>query len=182
MAEIKSTLAIVLEKTKHLVLTPEEREAMERREHLEKVPGIVQRFVDGAWSVDHMQEAWRHIPEAFREEARRHILQRLLDALSDEHAAEKLIPAMEAFASQVDMPYIQRLARLVTQDMDPEQSWEARRRKLLADLAEKGIRGDAVHIPPTLDPRWHLSQRAMHDALEALKAEWRAAHASTAPR
>lgn len=174
MAEIKSTLDIVLEKTKHLVLTAEEREALERQEHLEKVPGIVQRFLDGAWSVNQMREAWHHIPEPFREEARTHILHRLLGALSDEESVKKIIPAMEAFASEADAPYVRRLALIATPNPDSEHSWDIQRQRRLAALAERGIRGDAVHVTPDLDPTWQTSRAALVRAIDDVKTEWRA--------
>ncbi len=43
MAEIKSTLDLVMEKTRDLVLSREERKAMEREEQMKKVPAAVQR-------------------------------------------------------------------------------------------------------------------------------------------
>jgi hypothetical protein len=181
MAEIKSTLDIVLEKTKHLVLTPEERHAMERREHLEKVPGIVQRFLDDAWTVDHMMEAWRAIPEVFREAARREIVRRLLDALSPEETGGKVIPALKAFAAPTDAPFLQRLGRLVTPGVEPEPSWEGRRQRLLASLAEKGIGGDAVHVTPDLDPQWRETRKTLARDMASVKAEWLAALAAENP-
>ncbi|ROQ91076.1 hypothetical protein [Desulfosoma caldarium] len=181
MAEIKSTLDIVLEKTKHLVLTPEERRAMEQREHLEKVPGMVQRFVDGAWTLDQMMEAWRSVPEPYREEARRSLLQRLLGFLSEETPLEKFLSAFRALASPADAPFVDRLERLAAEHADADRSWETRRQRLLAQLAEKGVRGDAVHVTPALDPQWQESYSASGHTLQALKAQWLAALAETAP-
>uniref|UniRef100_A0A832EIC5 Uncharacterized protein n=1 Tax=Desulfacinum infernum TaxID=35837 RepID=A0A832EIC5_9BACT len=181
MAEIKSTLDIVLEKTKHLVLTPEERLAMERREHLEKVPGIVQRFLDEAWTVEQMTEAWRAIPEVFQEEARREIVRRLLNALSPEETGGKVAGALKAFAAPADIPYLQRLGRLVTPGPQTEPSWEARRQRLLASLAEKGISGDAVHVTPDMDPQWHETRQTLARDMGSVKAEWLAALAAETP-
>lgn len=181
MAEIKSTLDIVLEKTKHLVLTPEERHAMERREQLEKVPGIVQRFLDDAWTVEQMREAWRAIPEVFREEARREIVRKLLDALSPEETGGKVATALKGFAAPTDMPYLERLARVAMPGPGTEPSWEAQRQRLLDRLAEKGIGGDAVHVTPDLDPQWHEARRTLAREIASLKAQWLAALAAPNP-
>ncbi len=181
MAEIKSTLDIVLEKTKHLVLTPEERHAMERREHLEKVPGIVQKFLDDAWTVDHMTEAWQAIPEVFREEARREIVRKLLDALSPEETGGKIATALKAFAAPGDIPYLERLGRLVTPGPQSQSSWEGRRQRLLDKLAERGIGGDAVHVTPDVDPLWHETRQSLARDIAALKAEWLTALAAENP-
>lgn len=181
MAEIKSTLDIVLERTKHLVLTPEERRAMERREHLEKVPGMVQRFVDGAWTLDQMVESWKNMPEQYQEEARRSLIQRLLGFLNEEASLEKFLSAFRALASAADAPFVDRLARLAAENADADRSWDSRRRLLLAQLAEKGVRGDAVHVTPALDPQWQESLQAAAHTLQTLKTQWLAAIAQTGP-
>lgn len=183
MAEIKSTLDIVLEKTKHLVLTPEERRAMERREHLEKVPGIIQRFLDDAWTLEQMTEACRSIPSEFQEEARREIVRKLLVALTPEGTGEKIVTALKAFACPEDAPYLERVARLVMPDPASGDSWDTQRGRLLARLAEKGITGDAVHVTPAVDPRWRATQETLARALDSLKSEWLASlNAEAAPR
>jgi hypothetical protein len=46
MGEIKSTLDLVLEKTKHLSLAPEERQAQERQTFRRKVKGLIQKYTD----------------------------------------------------------------------------------------------------------------------------------------
>ncbi len=175
MAEIKSTLDIVLEKTKHLVLTPQERQAMERKEHLDRVPGMVQRFVDGAWTLDQMLEAWKNIPEAYREEARRSLLQKLLAFLSEKKSLDLLVPAFQALASTTDLPYLDRLTQLARQNKESDDSWEARQNRLLARLAAKGVRGDAVHVTPALDPQWNKSLDTMAHQIETVKIQWLAA-------
>lgn len=179
MAEIKSTLDIVLEKTKHLMLTPEERRAMERREHLEKVAGMVQRFVDGVWTMDQMVEAWKDMPEQYQEEARRSMLQRLLGFLNEQASLETFLSAFRALASTADAPFVDRLARLAAENANADPSWNTRRRRLLAQLAEKGVRGDAVHVTPALDPQWQESLHAAAHTLQTLKAQWLAALAET---
>lgn len=183
MAEIKSTLDIVLEKTKHLVLSPEERRALDRQEHLAKIPGIIQKFLDDAWTLEDMTEAWRAIPEDFQEEARRAIVRKLLDALSPEETGGKIESALKAFAAPAETPYLDRLSRLTTMETTPENSWDAQRRRLLAHLAERGIAGDAVHVTPAVDPHWQTTRKTLAREIESLKKDWRAAlEAEPSPR
>lgn len=51
MGEIKSTLDLVLEKTKHLTLTPEEKEQQKRDEARKKIKGQVQKYIDGGLNL-----------------------------------------------------------------------------------------------------------------------------------
>ncbi len=46
MAEIKSTLDLIMEKTKGLTLSPEEKEKIHREEWLKKAKGWIQKFLD----------------------------------------------------------------------------------------------------------------------------------------
>ena len=46
MAEIKSTLDIIMEKTKNLTMTEEEKEELHRTELAEKAKGWVQKYMD----------------------------------------------------------------------------------------------------------------------------------------
>ena len=46
MAEIKSTLDLIMEKTKGLTLSPEEKEKILREEWLKKAKGWIQKFLD----------------------------------------------------------------------------------------------------------------------------------------
>lgn len=47
MAEIKSTLDLVLERTKNLNISDEERKTLKRRETAGKIKGLVQKYLDG---------------------------------------------------------------------------------------------------------------------------------------
>ncbi|MBN1103008.1 MAG: hypothetical protein JXL84_06300 [Deltaproteobacteria bacterium] len=47
MGEIKSTLDIIMEKTKNLTMTEEEKRAFKEQETAGKVTGLVQRYADG---------------------------------------------------------------------------------------------------------------------------------------
>ena len=56
MGEIKSTLDLVMERTKHLSLSAEEK-AQQQKENFEKrLQGLLQQYADGALSVDAFQK------------------------------------------------------------------------------------------------------------------------------
>ena len=52
MAEIKSTLDLVMEKTKNLSLSSEERQAQKSKEIESRIRGLLQKFKDQALSAD----------------------------------------------------------------------------------------------------------------------------------
>ena len=56
MAEIKSRWDIVMERTKHLTLSDDEKQAQRHQEFRKKVNGLVQRFMDKAIGMEHMRK------------------------------------------------------------------------------------------------------------------------------
>ena len=56
VGEIKSTLDIVLEKTKHLSLSEEERQEQEREEAVKKLKGILQKYQDAKMSLPQVRQ------------------------------------------------------------------------------------------------------------------------------
>ena len=56
MAEIKSTLDLVLEKTKHLTLTPEEKEKQKEEAFFKGFNGIVQKHIDNLIRLDEVKK------------------------------------------------------------------------------------------------------------------------------
>jgi len=52
MAEIKSTLDIIMERTKNLTMTDEEKASVRRKEAEGKVKGWIQKYQDGAIGLD----------------------------------------------------------------------------------------------------------------------------------
>ena len=52
MAEIKSTMDLIMERTKGLTLSPKEKEEIHREEWLKKAKGWIQKFLDGWVEMD----------------------------------------------------------------------------------------------------------------------------------
>jgi anti-anti-sigma regulatory factor len=52
MAEIKSTLDLVMEKTRHLTLTEDERDKQEKYALAQKINGLLQRYLDGSLPLE----------------------------------------------------------------------------------------------------------------------------------
>lgn len=54
MGEIKSTLDLVLEKTKNLTLSSEEKESQKQKEIENRIKGMVQKYQDGILSINQL--------------------------------------------------------------------------------------------------------------------------------
>lgn len=58
MAEIKSTLDLVMERTKNLTLSSEEKQAQKNKEITNRIKGLVQKLQDGVLAAGQFNEAY----------------------------------------------------------------------------------------------------------------------------
>jgi hypothetical protein len=56
MAEIKSTIDLIMERTKNLSASPQEREAYQRREREKQIRGLGQRLLDYSLTLDDIKD------------------------------------------------------------------------------------------------------------------------------
>ena len=61
MAEIKSTLDLVMEKTKNLSLSEEERQGQKNEEIESRIRGLLQKFNDQAFSIDKLGSEYQKL-------------------------------------------------------------------------------------------------------------------------
>ena len=63
MAEIKSTLDLVMERTKHLSLSEEEKDAQKTEESKKAIRGILQRYLDQSLTKEEMLESLNRLSD-----------------------------------------------------------------------------------------------------------------------
>jgi hypothetical protein len=162
MAEIKSTIDLIMERTKNLSASPQEREAWHRQEREKHIRGLVQRLLDNSLTVDGVR-----------------------DELDKERKSGRAAEAMEnlknALALHVDPESDnERLFRIVTELVgtpgerlqDTLRSCQAEyfaRKTALAErqreeLESQGIAGSAVLPNPEADPQWKALREQMQAA------------------
>ena len=98
MAEIKSTLDIVMEKTKHLTLSSEEKAEMQLQDFLKKTPGYMGRILDGTLTPEQLLNEIEALPGVLAKSARREIARQFSQVLDLTEKSDPLIPALEILA------------------------------------------------------------------------------------
>ncbi len=146
MAEIKSTLDLVMEKTRHLTLSRQEKEANEQRALSLRLQGLLQKREDGLLDLTELEEE----------------ITRLLDntgSWAGDVVCRQVVARMTV--ERENSPWIELLARFCGADVDRLQqaaesarmglssAVEQRIGELRDELASRGIRGSAVQ--PNLD-------------------------------
>lgn len=161
MGEIKSTLDLVMERTRHLVPTDREREEMARREQDGAVQALVRRLLDAQVS-----------PEALRREIhdregstpsypwRETACRELVRAASPGENADDVLSALAA----LHCPWAGELEGLVKRLLGEEEASRAEAsERLRAALGAEGISGTSVLPNPETDPLWREERGVLRD-------------------
>ncbi|RLB18909.1 MAG: hypothetical protein DRG82_02745 [Deltaproteobacteria bacterium] len=150
MVEIKSTFDIIMEKTRGMTVSEEEKALMRERELEGKTRGIFQKYLDGAISLARFKEEWDHFGKD-REKALP-FLKRMCVEKADPEDENSLVFALLKEIVGVEGDRLEHALESARENL------EARRLKLLERarraLAESGISGSAVQPNLDADPEW----------------------------
>jgi len=162
MAEIKSTIDLIMERTKDLSASPEEREAWHRQEREKHLRGLIQRLLDDSLTLDDVKDELEREKKGGR-------------------AAEALGTLKTALAAHVDPDSDnERLFRIVheltgtperrlQETLQPCQAESYAKKMALTEqqrgeLASAGIAGSAVEPNPEADPQWKAQKEQVQAA------------------
>jgi hypothetical protein len=166
MGEIRSTLDLIMERTKDLSLSQEEKQKIRRQEWLGKARGWVQKYLDGFIDPQELKKAIEALGE---DDGAADILkQELIKAVDPEGDNEQRWEVLEDLWGVSRDP----LRRIIEHFRTGLTEAGARRAGDLASrLAERGISGTSVVPNLNRDPEWvSYHRQAVRDCREALKA------------
>jgi hypothetical protein len=153
MGEIKSTMDIIMEKTKGMTLTEEEKKDIQRKEVGGTVLGLLQKLEDGAMDVSHLKReidalgGRRHVAE---EVLRKEVASRM-DPLSDN---AQLLEVVQEVLQTDPAPFSQAISGI--REMLASNASQ-REMFLLGEFEKRGVSGEAVTPNLYADPQWKES-------------------------
>jgi len=152
MAEIKSTIDLIMERTKNLSASPEEREAYQRQELEKNIRGLIQRLFDYNVTLDDVKDELEREKKNGRAAQAMASMKGALAAHVDPEADnERLFRIINELVGTPE----ERLRETLAACRQEAASWKAdlaeRRKK---DLESKGITGPAVLPNLEADPQW----------------------------
>lgn len=171
MAEIKSTIELVMERTKHLIMSSEEKEQQQAKELIEKIPGHVQKFLDGSVREDTVINAYREIPEGYRKEARKKLIESALERINLETPIS-LFKLLQTLLGERDPLFSQvtELKEIIERYNEKSGKLKAEiTQKISMRLAEKNISGDAILVIPEETQAYSNLNKDYENRLNALK-------------
>jgi hypothetical protein len=158
LGEIKSTLDLVLEKTRDLTLTKEEKLDLAREELDRKTQGLVNRYLDNILPLSRLKEEIQSIDS--RESALVFkLLKNHLLAHFDPDSDNSLLASALSEIAGFDVSLLTVLQK--EYQAEREQSERAFKERALAALEERGVSGSAVVPNLGRDPDWDQSLRSL---------------------
>ena len=151
MAEIKSTLDIIMEKTKNLTMTDEEKEFYKQKERSGKLKGLIQKTIDGVISMDQMKVKMASLVDKDPDLCHQLIREETTDRLSpgdDNTAVLALLEVVEG----IESTGIKQLLKDYEKKIEMEKG--GREKIFMERLKKRGISGSAVIPNINADPEW----------------------------
>lgn len=163
MGEIKSTIDLVLEKTRGLTLSSKDKEEIAQKEVEKKIQGLISRYLDQLIPMSRLTEEMEKIADTEKDLSVRLLKTHLLAHLDLDRDNSSILLALEEAAG------VDTASLVALQEEYRSEKEEAKvdiTEKSLAGLRERGIDGSAVVPNVEKDPAWtHL--------LEGLRERYR---------
>ena len=165
MAEIKSTLDLVMEKTRNLTFSSEEKLALKVEQAQKAFNGLLQKYLDGQLELEELQQGVAGLQEKHALSDRGVLRQALTDKLAPESMLGPLLMLLEqVFDCDTEV------LRALGEDYRSEIAARAddRRRQLAAYFEERhGISGSAVAPNLEADEKWKEEAAVLHKLFSA---------------
>jgi hypothetical protein len=169
MGEIKSTMDIIMEKTKGLTMTDEEKQEFRRQEMEGKIKGLIQKYADGLMGPERLKEAIANLRARKQEELEQLIRKETMALIEP---GESNAPLLEILSSVVGMDVDPIMKLLDDFDSKIEYERAGREQVLREELRKKGISGSAVIPNLDADEEWvkvrSQTTRTFKDELKSL--------------
>lgn len=157
MAKIKSTLDLIMEKTKHLSLNDEEKEALEQQQLAQRVQAPLLRYLQGERDANSLAHELDNLPPEKREEGKRLCLQILMDRLSPFEENTRILAGVEALRGDTERERWENTVVPLEKQYQEElrQAREEAATRFREALAAEGLKGSAI-LPRVddSDPFW----------------------------
>jgi len=151
MSEIKSTLDLIMERTKDLTLSDDEKREIKRKEEEERMRGLIQRGMDGTLTPAALDRELTAAIEQDPDFTRNTLREEIIERLNPETDTDRLLDILERHTGirKDDC----------TEKLDQFRSRAAAERKrregpLREGLTDAGIRGNAVIPNIDRDGQW----------------------------
>ena len=151
MGEIRSTMDIIMEKTKNMTMSEEEKAEFNRKALQVKVKGLVQKFLDDLIPLPSIRLEMESEKKKHPAQAEELLKGELMERLEPESNNEKVFQLLEEILG-IDTNPFKRVMTEFQEKVTKERALKVE--GLRKKLAEREISGPAVVPNPDLDENW----------------------------
>lgn len=164
MGEIKSTLDIVMEKTKHLSLSKEEKEAQQEAEARKALKGLIQKFKDQILKPEMFATDLSKIEEKYQMTDRSILVEEILEQIDFSQDNSQMLLLLKD-TCQKDTSGLTSVLENFTNEINASKI--SRSEEFKRQLSEKhAISGSAVLPNPDADTEWLKLSDKIHNDYE----------------
>ncbi len=173
MGEIKSTLDLVMEKTKHLTLSQEEKDAQNRMEVNKKLKGLLQKYQDGLLKMEQLKKELETLRKNYNVKIDETLSSLLLDGLELGASNTMCLELLYGICGRD----VKKLETIFNDYRDTlKTAAEKRITKIKENLAKKHfISGSAVVPHLDADDEWMATFREINDRFDQALSQEKAA-------
>ena len=164
MAEIKSTLDLVMERTKNLTLTSTEKQAQKDKENENRIKGLVQKLLDGLLTKNQLTKEYERLKKEADLSGDKLLADEVLTRLDPGQDTQILLEILEECCGLEATSF-----QVIIDDYHKAYNQAARKRtvQLKEHLARQhAISGSAVLPNLETDEEWQRQVREMRNGLE----------------
>jgi hypothetical protein len=157
MGEIRSTLDIIMEKTKGLTMSEEEKRAFKEEEMAGKIKGLIQKFLDGVLDMERLKIEVAGLDEKDEDKVKVMIREESISKIEPGETNEPILRILEEVTG-LDTESVRRALKNFEGRLEQEKG--VREKELIKSLDKNGISGSAVLPNIQADPEWaqHVSE------------------------
>ena len=162
MGEIKSTLELVMEKTKGIAISEDEKREMKKKEILQKATALSNRYREGQIPLGHVLKEIEKMEEKTATEVRELLLSQWIDGLSLSGGNERLLEGIEVLGHREIEDVRQEFRRLLSEcEREREEGKMQAQSRIAEILRQEGIEGSAVEPNPERSDLWQEGRRRL---------------------
>lgn len=165
MSEIKSTLDLVMERTKNLTLTAAEKERQQKADLKRQLTGLIQQFQDQAIKATEVQERLDELKQTFGPGIQKQMRAAIIESIDINADNNGHLTLLETYFQTEVTPFKQVL-ETYQQVLDGRKNDCSKRlREQLS--AQYAISGSAVIPNIDADPQWSKERSTLADQFQA---------------
>ena len=164
MGEIKSTLDLVLEKTKNLTLSSEEKEEQKQKEIENRIKGMMQKYQDGILPKNQLITDYEILKKDYNILRNNTLILQIIKRIEPDQDNQPLLEVLQECCT-VDTAAIETIIENFRKTY--LTAWQSRMEGLKEDLAQQNkITGSAVLPNLDADKQWRQKTREMRAGYE----------------